>query len=315
MAAVRGGMSTVEAVWVFRVSHGSIRNWKARFDTGGAPSLDSGTPGRRVGEQTKLSASEAEALVGSIVDSPPMTSSRAGSCGPAVRSASFLAERLFGVSFTEQGMGKLLRCMGFNFQRLGKRAREADPETMRAWVEETYPALRERARSEGALVLFGDQVRVRSDQLAGRTWGRKGDVYHLDQGRAPLHRHARAVQRRGLPCFPRPTAGPVRGEDAPGRRRARRPPGQEGRRVGRGALRPDRAPLPAGLRPAPHPDELVDAGLKRMLADRVITDRAQTERAVRVFLHHVQKLPDRVLGYLPAPHTNYARSTVKFRID
>jgi hypothetical protein len=30
---------------------------------------------------------------------------------------------------------------------------------MREWVEETYPALRERARSEGAGVLFGDQVR------------------------------------------------------------------------------------------------------------------------------------------------------------
>ena len=39
-----------------------------------------------------------------------------------------LAERLFGVSFTEQGMGKLLRRMDFSFQRPDKRAIDADRE-------------------------------------------------------------------------------------------------------------------------------------------------------------------------------------------
>ncbi|WP_156037350.1 helix-turn-helix domain-containing protein [Glycomyces tenuis] len=69
MAAVGDGMSTAEAVRVFGVSRGSVRNWRARFDTGGAAGLSSGTPGRRDGEQTKLSASEAWALVESIIDS------------------------------------------------------------------------------------------------------------------------------------------------------------------------------------------------------------------------------------------------------
>jgi transposase len=71
MAAVRDGMSIAEAVRVFGVSRGSVRNWKARFDAGGAAGLDSGTPGRRAGEQTKLSASDAETSVGSIVDYVP----------------------------------------------------------------------------------------------------------------------------------------------------------------------------------------------------------------------------------------------------
>lgn len=92
------------------------------------------------------------------------------------RKVCVLAGRLFGVPFTEQGMGKLLRRMGFSFQRPDKRAIEADPAAMREWVDETYPTLRERARAEGAVVLFGDQVGVRSDQMAGRTWGRKGQT-------------------------------------------------------------------------------------------------------------------------------------------
>jgi hypothetical protein len=61
---------------------------------------------------------------------------------------------------------------------------------------------------------------------------------------------------------------------------------------------------------APHlnPDELVNADLKRTLADQVITDRAQMERSVRAFFHRVQKLPAHVLGYFQASHTKYASS-------
>jgi hypothetical protein len=132
-------------------------------------------PGRQAGELTKLSASEAEALVGSIVDYEPEDLELGGKLWTR-RKVCVLAERLFGVSFAEQRMGKLLRRMGFSFQRPDKRAIEADPEAMREWVEKTYPALRERARSEGAVILFGDQVGVRSDQLSGRTWGRKGQT-------------------------------------------------------------------------------------------------------------------------------------------
>ena len=45
MAAVRDDMSIAEALRAFGVSHGSVRNWKARFDTGGAAGwLSMGTP-------------------------------------------------------------------------------------------------------------------------------------------------------------------------------------------------------------------------------------------------------------------------------
>lgn len=108
MAAVRDSMSTADAVRVFGVSRGSVRNWKARFNTGGAVGLDSGTPGRRVGEQTKLSTSEAEAeaVVGSVVDYEPNTLDLGGKLWTR-RKVCVLAERLFGVSFTEQGIDHL----------------------------------------------------------------------------------------------------------------------------------------------------------------------------------------------------------------
>lgn len=325
MAAVRDGMSIAEAVRVFGVSRGSVRNWKARFDTGGAVGLDSGTPGRRVGEQTKLSTSEADALVGSIVDYEPDDLELGGKLWTR-RKVCVLAERLFGVSFTEQGMGKLLRRMGFSFQGSDKRAIEADPEAMREWVEETYPALRERARSEGAVVLFGDQVGVRSDQLSGRTWGRKGQTPTT----------ARTGNRFGLSAMSTiSTRGDLHFTILRDKFNAEvfivfldRLLGQfeekihlvvDGHSAHRAkkvaewvADRNDRIELhflPA-YAPHPGPDELAGADLKHTLADQVITDRAQMERSVRACFHRVQKLPTRVLSYFQAPHTKYVSSTL-----
>ncbi|QDP83878.1 hypothetical protein FOH10_30215 [Nocardia otitidiscaviarum] len=72
------------------------------------------------------------------------------------------------------GYGKVLRRVGFTFQRPDRRAIEADPAAMEQWVAATYPALRTRAKREGAVIAFGDQIGVRSDRLAGRTWSRRG---------------------------------------------------------------------------------------------------------------------------------------------
>ncbi|MFF3608388.1 winged helix-turn-helix domain-containing protein [Streptomyces sp. NPDC002463] len=71
-------------------------------------------------------------------------------------------------------MGKYLKRWGLSFQRPDKRAVEQDAEAVRIWREETWPAIRARAKVEDGEVLFADQVGIRSDQVTGRTWGAKG---------------------------------------------------------------------------------------------------------------------------------------------
>ncbi|MGW5782109.1 winged helix-turn-helix domain-containing protein, partial [Streptomyces sp. NPDC003863] len=58
-------------------------------------------------------------------------------------------------------MGKYLRRWGLTFQRPDKRAVEQDPQAARTWCEETWPAIRARAKAENTEVLFGDQVGIR----------------------------------------------------------------------------------------------------------------------------------------------------------
>lgn len=173
MGAILAGMDADDAVRVFGVSKDSIRNWQARYDQGGVEALRSGHPGRKAGEGTKLSPSEEQAPVGALVDYDPDTVGVGGKLWTA-KKVCVLARRLFGASFTDRGMRKLLRRSGFSFQRPDRRAIEADATAQWDWAERAWTELCGQAASEGARIMFLDQVGVRSDHLSGRTWGRKG---------------------------------------------------------------------------------------------------------------------------------------------
>ena len=75
-----------------------------------------------------------------------------------------------------QGVGHLLRRLGLSPQRPLYRAYQQNPEAVRQWKEERYPAIREQARQEGAEIYFGDESGVRTDHHAGTTWAPVGQT-------------------------------------------------------------------------------------------------------------------------------------------
>jgi transposase len=321
VAALREGMADAEAVRVFGVSANSIRNWKARFACGGVEGLESRRPGRKAGELRKLTRSQERALIEAIIEFEPEQLDLDGKLWTR-RKATELVRRLFGVSYTERGMGKLLRRMGLSFQRPDRRAIEANPEAMAEWVNVTYPALVKRAESEDAVILFADQVGVRPDHLSGSTWGRVGQTPTVTRTGKRFSLNAMsAISPRGdmrftvftgrfdttefLAFCQRLISGydtkihlvldghPVHRSKATKKWMAEH------------AEQIELHYLPAY---APHlnPDELVNADLKRTLADKTIIGRDRMELAVRSFFRRVQKLPDHVRGYFHGPHTIYA---------
>lgn len=85
-----------------------------------------------------------------------------------------LIEREFGITYTPQGIGKLLTRLGFSPQRPLVRAHQQDPERVARWKAEEYPAIRALAAKEGATILFADEASVRTDYHAGTTWAPVG---------------------------------------------------------------------------------------------------------------------------------------------
>ena len=86
-----------------------------------------------------------------------------------------LIRRQFGVEMTPQGIGKLLHRIGLSPQRPLYRAYQQNPQAVRRWREQEFPAIREQAREEGAEVYFGDESGVRTDHHAGTTWAPVGE--------------------------------------------------------------------------------------------------------------------------------------------
>lgn len=321
VAAVRGGMTGAEAARVFGVSENSIRNWRARFARGGVEGLESRRPGRKAGAARKLTPDQEFALVEAVVEFEPEQLGLEGKLWTR-RKVGELARGLFAVAYTEEGMGKLLRRMGLSFQRPDRRAIEADPAAMAEWVQVTYPALVERAEGEGAVILFADQVGVRSDHLSGATWGRVGRTPRVTRTGKRFSLNAMsAISPRGDIRF---TVFAGRFDTAEFFTFCKRLIAGydtkihlvlDGHPVHRSkatkawmAAHVDDIELHYLPAYAPHlnPDELLNADLKRTLADEPIGSPDRMELAVRSFFRRVQKLPGRVRGYFQAPHTVYA---------
>jgi transposase len=64
-----------------------------------------------------------------------------------------LIRQQFGVEMTPQGVGKLLHRLGLSPQRPLYRAYQQDPEAVRRWKEERFPAIRAQARRAMSLRL------------------------------------------------------------------------------------------------------------------------------------------------------------------
>jgi len=82
----------------------------------------------------------------------------------------------FQLKLSVASVGRLLRQMGLSCQRPLFRASEQNPERVRLWLEQEYPAIRAEARRAGAEIYFGDEAGVRSDAHAGTTWGVRGQT-------------------------------------------------------------------------------------------------------------------------------------------
>ena len=69
-----------------------------------------------------------------------------------------LVYRLYKVKLTVQAMGKYLKKWGFSVQRPVKRNHKQNPAEVNKWLEEEYPAIKERAKEENAEIAWGDEA-------------------------------------------------------------------------------------------------------------------------------------------------------------
>jgi transposase len=172
VAAVENGMTRVAAAALFGVTRHSVDRWVKAFRAKGATALSRQKRGPKR-ESRHLNAKQSAEVVKLITDREPeqLKLPFALWTREAVRS---LIRRQFGVRVSLSTVGRYLARWGFTAQKPVRRAYERNPEAVERWLEEEYPAIRKRAKAEKALIYWGDEMGVRSDHQAGRSYAPKG---------------------------------------------------------------------------------------------------------------------------------------------
>lgn len=171
MRAVRGGMSQGEAARTFGVVRQSIYNWSRRIEGSDLRALRSKPRGRpRV---SRLLPHQAATTVRMIEGNHPeqLRLPFALWTRDAVR---VLLEQRFGVAVSVWTVGRYLAQWGLTPQKPLQRAYERNPRAVKRWLETDYPAIEVEARRRGAEIHWGDELGLRSDHQAGRSYGRRG---------------------------------------------------------------------------------------------------------------------------------------------
>jgi hypothetical protein len=87
-----------------------------------------------------------------------------------------LLRREFGLDVSIWTVGRYLKNWGMTPQKPVRRAFEQDSEAVRRWLDTEYPDIEREAKRLKAQIFWGDEMGLRSDHQAGRSYGRRGQT-------------------------------------------------------------------------------------------------------------------------------------------
>jgi len=174
VAAREAGFATDTIAAILGVRPESVSRWFAAYQRGGREALPGDRTGRPIGSGRLLSVEQETRLEAVIVASTPADQGIASGLWTrqAVRQ---LIRQEFGLRLPIRTVGDYLRRWGLTPQRPVRHAYRQDPQAVRRWLEQEYPALAARAKAEGAEIHWGDESGARSEAARQRGYAPRQD--------------------------------------------------------------------------------------------------------------------------------------------
>lgn len=178
LRALRGcllGFTETEIADLLGVCRETVSHWWSAYVDGGLDALPHERTGRPVGSGRVLSDEQATHIQQQLRSHQP---EELGIAAPlwTRRAVGELIHQQFGIALAVRTVGLYLQRWGFTPKRPRRQARDQEPEEVRQWLEETYPAIEQRARQENADIYWGDEVGVAADQQPARGYAPRGEA-------------------------------------------------------------------------------------------------------------------------------------------
>ena len=182
LRALRGcqlGLTEAQLAHTLGVARETVSRWWSAYADQGVSALPHRRSGRPCGSGRVLSDAQAEHIQQQLRTHQPQ---ELGIAAPlwTRRAVGDLIRREYNLALAVRTIGRYLQRWGFTTKRPRRHARDQDPEEVRQWLEETYPAIAARAEREGAEIHWGDEVGVAADQTPTRGYAPQGQPATLD---------------------------------------------------------------------------------------------------------------------------------------
>jgi transposase len=171
--AVSEGKTQVEVAKMLGITRQAVGKWISKFRRGGDKSLKAKQRGRHKG--SALLPWQAAQIAKAVTDHHPDQLKLPFYLWTREAVARLIEQR-FGVQLSIWTVGRYLSRWGFTPQKPTRRAYEQNPETVEAWLNKDYPMMKKQAKKEKALIYWGDEMGLRSDNAVGRSYGRRGQT-------------------------------------------------------------------------------------------------------------------------------------------
>ena len=173
VALKKQGMTHRQIAEALNIGESTSRLYWKLHKEGGIEALKLKKRGRRKGDQRRLTPRQEKAIQSTIQDKTPdqlkmpfvlWTRAAVGE----------LVEKRYGIRLPVRTLGSYLKRWGFTPQKPKRRDYEQQPEAIRRWLEEEYPAIEAKAKSENADIYWGDETGVNNQDQIGRGYAPKG---------------------------------------------------------------------------------------------------------------------------------------------
>ena len=176
LRALRGcelGYTEGEVADVLGVARETVCRWWSAYATQGLDALPHERTGRPLGTGRTLTDEQAGHLQ-DLLDSK--TPDQLGIASPlwTRRAVRDLIVKEYAITMPVRTVGQYLQRWGYTRKKARRHAKDQDPEKIRQWLEETYPAIENRAAAEDAEIHWCDETGVAADEHPGYGYARQG---------------------------------------------------------------------------------------------------------------------------------------------
>lgn len=167
------GYTHAEVAEIVGVHPSTARGWWKDYQREGPGGIRLKKRGRAPGQHRTLVAEQEREVQRLIRDKTPDQLKMPFALWTR-RAVQGLIRQQWGIEMPIRTVGEYLSRWGFTPQKPLRRAYEQNPVAVQKWLDETYPAIAERAKQEKAEIHWGDETGLRSDSQHGRSYAPRG---------------------------------------------------------------------------------------------------------------------------------------------